>query len=66
MEMTLPAIFREAARFIANAEPGCLFRWPLPPDADLLWASFSNDEPCSVGEAVLGLLLLAEILETAE
>ena len=69
-----PTIYRAAAEAVANygigartaiwAEVGCPANHH---PAEMLWRSFSGGEKTTRdNEAVLGLLLLAEVLETAE
>ena len=68
----LPTLFREAARREA-ARYGYAFRSDCVPrrvleDALDLWVSFTETQSLGAtqNERVLGLLLLAEVLETAE
>lgn len=71
--MNLPAIYRKAAERAAKFGTAACAVWAesgfpaRTSEAEKIWSSFCEREyPVHGNEAVLGLLLLAEILETAE
>lgn len=64
--MKLPTVLREAAVIAAEHSPGFAIR-SLADGAFDLWMAFKGpNEHATRREIVLGLLLLAEVIESAE